>query len=90
MPSNPSNELVKLKNIGVVLAEWLNEIDIHTRADIEQLGAAEVFIRLKHRFPNDITLHALYALEGALTNTRWLNLPDDVKANLRKQVGLTS
>jgi DNA transformation protein len=76
----------KLKNIGPVTTGWLHEIGIDTLEQIRELGVVEVYRRLKARFPDRVTLNALYGLEAALTGVRWDQLPDEVKAELRAQV----
>jgi DNA transformation protein and related proteins len=81
-----TNDLSKLKGIGPKTRSWLEEIGIHSIEDLRRLGAVETYKRLKAARPREVSLNALYGLEAALTDTHWLHLPDEVKAELRAQV----
>ncbi|MFQ5570397.1 MAG: TfoX/Sxy family protein [Rhodothermales bacterium] len=74
----------KLKNIGPTMTEWLHEIGIHTKADLEDLGAAMAYKMLKHRRPKDVNILALYALQGAIMDVHWNALPPEVKDRLKR------
>ena len=54
---------------------------------LRRMGAAAAYRRLKHRYPRETTLVALYALHGALTGVHWQALPDAVKEALRRAAG---
>jgi DNA transformation protein len=86
MPSQPSDDLYKIRNIGPKTISWLHEIGVHTQADLEDLGAVEVYKRLKAAFPHKVSLNALYGLQGAILNIHWNDLPPDMKAELKAQV----
>lgn len=73
-------DLLKLKNIGERSADWLLAIDIETAAQIEELGAAEVYRRLRARFP--VSRNMLWALQGALLDLPYNQLPPDIKRAL--------
>ena len=80
-----SNE--KLRNIGPKSAAWLRQVGLRTRADLEGVGAVEAFMRVK-RAGFKPSLNLLYALEGALRDCHWQEVPDDrlfggVNADLR-------
>ncbi len=79
------SELTKLKNLGYKTAQWLHDIGIHTGDDIAGLGAVEVYKRLKDSRPG-VSVLALYALQGALMDLHWNQLPEDVKADLIRQL----
>lgn len=78
------DELTKL--IGPVTANRLHAIGVHNREDIESLGSVEIYLRLKDRFGSSVTLNALYGIEAIIRNIRWLDIPDDVKIRLKKEV----
>ncbi|MBX7152130.1 TfoX/Sxy family protein [bacterium] len=80
---NP-DPLIKL--IGPVTAGRLHTIGVHTREDIESLGSVEIYLRLKERFGNNVTLNALYGIEAIIRNINWLELSQEVKAKLKKEV----
>lgn len=73
-----------LKNIGPKTRLWLEEIGIHTRADIESLGSVEVYRRLKASRPREVSLNALYGLEAALLGISYTELPPDLRQQLRE------
>jgi DNA transformation protein and related proteins len=86
MSSEPAHEVNKIRNIGPKTLSWLHEIGIHAQADLEDLGAVEVYKRLKAAFPHKVSLNALYGLQGAILNLHWNALPPDMKAELKAQV----
>ena len=76
-----SKELVALRNLGVRTAEWLGDIGITTRAQLAARGAVSIYRELKARgYP--VTSVLLYAIEGALMDVTWTELPAEVKQRL--------
>lgn len=73
-------DLLKLRNIGDASAHWLIAIGIDSIGQIEELGAAEVYRRLRVRFP--VSKNMLWALQGALLDLPYNQLPPDVKQAL--------
>ncbi|MCY4072948.1 MAG: TfoX/Sxy family protein [Chloroflexi bacterium] len=73
-------DLLKLKNIGETSANWLLAIGIDSVSQIEELGAAEVYRRLRARFP--VSRNMLWALQGALMDLPYNQLPPDAKQAL--------
>ena len=78
--------LRSLKNLGPKTLDWLEAVDIHTIEDLENLGAAAAYDRLKRAFPHKVSLNALWGLQGALLGIRWDQLPETMKADLLIQV----
>ena len=74
------NDLLDLKNIGEQSSRWLLDIGIESKQQIEELGAVEVYCRLRERYP--ISKNMLWALQGALMNLCYNQLPEVVKATL--------
>ena len=67
-------ELSKLPGLGLKSEQMLFAIGISTKAQLEQIGAIEAFIRLKQhgiQSKNKPSLNMLYALVGALANRDW-------------------
>lgn len=64
------SELVKLRNIGEKSAAWLEGIGVHSRADLEALGAAAAY-RLIAEQQEATSANLLYALQGALEERDW-------------------
>ncbi|HFD15000.1 MAG TPA: competence protein TfoX [Rhodospirillales bacterium] len=76
--------IADLRNLGPVTERQLAEVGIGDVETLRRLGACEAWARLKWRFPREINIVALYALEGALTDTHWNRLPPARKAELRR------
>ena len=74
----------RIKNIGPKSESWLNNIGIFTVDDVEAIGVVEVYKRLKLSRPN-ISLVMLYALQGAVMDMHWQEIPDDVREDLIAQ-----
>jgi hypothetical protein len=72
------------KNIGPVSEAWLRAIGVHTRADLEALGAVETY-RLVQQHGFRPSLNLLHALEGAIRDVPWTALPERVKAKLKRE-----
>ena len=79
--------LVSIKNIGEVSAAWLEAVGIATAEDLDNVGVVEAYRRVKMAFPDQVSLNMLYALQGALMDLHWKDLPQEVKAALLKEVG---
>lgn len=75
-----------IKNMGPKSRVWLHEIGIDTLEDLEAIGAVEAYRRLKASRPTEVSLNALWGLQGALLNLHWNALPPEMKADLKAQV----
>jgi len=73
-------DLTRLKNIGPKSAARLADVGISSRREIEALGAAEVFRRLRQLYPASLTM--LWALQGALLDLPYHQIPPEIKAAL--------
>ena len=76
------SDLSSLRNIGKELEKKLKSVGIMTAEELMKAGSEEAFVRLKLRYPNVCPVF-LYALEGAISDTEYNQLPDDVKRNLK-------
>ena len=76
------SDLSALRNIGKELERKLQAVDIKTAAELKETGSEEAFVRLKLRDPSVCLIH-LYALEGAVSDTEYNELQDDVKKRLK-------
>ena len=80
------SELSALRNLGGKSEQWLNEIGVFSRDDLERLGSVEVYRLLKQRgYP--VSLNLVWAIEGALADMDWRELPETLKASLRMDLG---
>ena len=71
----------KIRNVGPKSAAWLRQVGVRTQDDLTRLGAIEAFMKVK-RAGFRPSLNLLYALEGALADCHWADLPDERKAAL--------
>lgn len=71
----------KIRNIGPKSAAWLRQVGVRTQDDLVRLGAVEAFMKVK-RAGFRPSLNLLYALEGALVDSHWADLPDERKSAL--------
>jgi DNA transformation protein len=75
-------ELTSLRNIGKELEKKLKAVDIKTAEELKSVGSEEAFIRIKLQYPKVCLVH-LYALEGAVSDTEYNQLQEDVKQRLK-------
>jgi len=75
-------ELSKLKGLGPKSEVWLNEVGIHTREDLANIGAVRAFIKLKRECSMRPSLNFLYAMVGALEDEHWVNIAKKEKGRL--------
>nr|WP_045776569.1 TfoX/Sxy family protein [Elstera litoralis] len=78
-PGPPSS----LRNLGPKTDRMLREVGVETADELRALGAEEAWHRLRFRFGKQVTLIALYALEGALTDRDWRHLPEARRVELK-------
>ena len=75
------NSPLKLRNIGPKSAAWLRQVGLRTEEDLRSIGALEAFMRVK-RAGFKPSLNLLYALEGALMDCHWQEIPAERRAEL--------
>ena len=75
-------ELASLRNIGSNMEKRLKSVDISTAEELKRIGSKEAFIKLKTHDPS-VCVVFLYTLEGAITDTDYNHLPEDVKKDLK-------
>lgn len=82
--------LSSLGNLGHTIARRLAVVGIRTRSDLERVGPANIFIRVRDRFPDEtISICSyLYSLEGALRDLRWDEIGEIRKRRLRVLAGI--
>lgn len=76
------SNLMDMKNIGKELSKKLESIGVVSKEDLMKLGAEESFVRLKENYPKVCLVH-LYALEGAITNIAYNQIPHFRKKELK-------
>ncbi|MCP8899235.1 TfoX/Sxy family protein [Gilvimarinus xylanilyticus] len=75
------SELLQLKNLGMASVNILRAIGINNYQDLKTIGAVGAYQRIKERDIN-VSKVMLYALQGALMDVHWNDLPPDMKAEL--------
>lgn len=83
----PGSKRLKIKNMGKVSSQWLNDIGVYTLDDLRAMGAVEAYHRITLRGYHT-SLNLLYGLWGALENMRWDMIPAEIKAQLRREAGV--
>ena len=76
------SRLEDMPNIGKVLADRLRAAGIATEAELQQLGDAEAFRRIRAELPEDACTHTRLALAGAVRGVRWHGLDAELRAKL--------
>jgi len=74
-----------LKNVGPRLAEKLLKAGIDTPEKLKEMGAKTAFEKMYKKGDKygDYNAAYLYALEGAIRNCDWLEIPEEVKKEYR-------
>lgn len=79
------DELQHMKNLGKTSAQWLHAVGIHSACDLRRLGAVDAYRAVRARgFRASKVL--MYAIEGALLDIHWNDLPPGLKARLNGQL----
>lgn len=79
-----SKRLRDLRNLGPATEKMLWEVDINSETELRKVGTIEAYRRLKFRFGRHVTILALYAIEGALTDCDWRAIDSEKKESLRQ------
>jgi DNA transformation protein and related proteins len=72
---------LKMRNIGPKSAAWLRQVGLRTPEDLAAAGPVDAFMRVK-RAGFKPSLNLLYALEGALRDCHWQEVPDERRVQL--------
>jgi DNA transformation protein len=85
-----SSELSRLRNIGPTIEKRLLEAAIRTRRELEEAGPVEAYRRIKVKHPEQTipVCYYLYSFQGALLDLHWDDLPEEMKASLRREAGV--
>lgn len=76
------SEIEALRNLGPKSAAWLAHAGISTRSELARTGAIEACRRMR-RAGHPVTTVMAYAIEGALLNCDWRELPFEFRKHLR-------
>jgi len=75
----------KLLNLGPTSSTWLAAVGIHDRHDLEAVGVINAYNLCKAHGYN-VSLNLLWALQAALLDMPWTQLPADIKDQLRQRL----
>ncbi|NBW38875.1 MAG: competence protein TfoX [Cytophagia bacterium] len=83
-----SNHLRRAKNIGVTIEKHLNAIGVFSLADLAKMTPVKAYLRISKQNPHKRfpVCYYLYALQGALLDLHWDDLPAKLKTALLKEV----
>jgi hypothetical protein len=76
----------KLRNIGPKGMAWLRQTGVRSLDDLKAVGALAAFVRVK-RAGFKPSLNLLYALEGAILDCHWQEIPEDRRNALIADAG---
>jgi DNA transformation protein len=82
-------EVVKMINIGPKSSAWLRQVGIRSREQLVDAGAIGAFIKIK-RAGFKPGLNLLYALEGAILECHWRDLPEGRRGELLSEAEVAS
>ena len=71
----------KMRNIGPKSSAWLRQVGLRSLEDIAAAGTVDAFMKVR-RAGFKPSLNLLYALEGALLDVHWQDVPDARRAEL--------
>ena len=77
----------KLRNIGPKSMAWLRQTGVRSLEDLKSVGALAAYVRVK-RAGFRPSLNLLYALEGAILDCHWQEIPDARRSELVEQAGV--
>lgn len=81
------SELLELKNLGMASVNILQAIGVNTYEDLAEMGPVNAYCKIKNRGIH-VSKVMLYALQGALMDIHWNDLPVELKTQLVEQVDL--
>ena len=71
----------KMRNIGPKSAAWLRQVGLRSLGEIAAIGTVEAFMKVR-RAGFKPSLNLLYALEGAVLDCHWQEVPDARRTEL--------
>ncbi len=76
-------ELSELPNIGPIVEEQLNLVDITTYEELKKIGSKQAWLRIR-QIDASACIHRLYSLEGAILKVKKNQLPKEKKEELKE------
>ncbi|WP_288413355.1 TfoX/Sxy family DNA transformation protein [uncultured Sphingomonas sp.] len=78
--------LTALRNVAAKSAGWMIEVGVDTPERLAELGAVETYCRMKAAHPREVSLCAVWALQGAIDDVPTSRLSADTKQALKDAV----
>lgn len=78
-------DIQRIKNLGPVCEELLREIGIKTAEEVAELGAVDVYVKLKRAFPRRVNLLFLYAIWTGLQGKQFNDISPKQKEELKAE-----
>ncbi|MBX2816617.1 MAG: TfoX/Sxy family protein [Saprospiraceae bacterium] len=76
-----------LRNIGQTIERRLQNIGIHTMADLANIRPVQAYLKLQAKSDSPLPIcYYLYSLQGALMDTHWDQIPGEIKKSLRVEL----
>ena len=72
---------VKIRNVGPKSAAWLRQVGVRSIEDLRDTGVVATFMKVR-RAGFRPSLNLLYAMEGALLDCHWQDVPEDRRSEL--------
>lgn len=83
--SSPRHQdLLELRNLGMASVNILRAVGVNSYNDLAEIGAVGTYCRIKERGIH-VSKVMLYALQGALMDVHWNDLPSELKEQLVAQ-----
>jgi len=79
------NRNVKIRNVGPKSAAWLRQVGVRSLEDLRTTGVVPTFMKVR-RAGFRPSLNLLYAMEGALLDCHWQEVPEERRAELLQSV----
>ena len=76
----------KTFKFGPKTSQKLSEVGIRDLETLRSVGAVEAYVRLKAKYPQWITLNALWGMQAALMGVHWTEIPPDLKEALKRDL----
>ena len=77
-----TKSIASLKNLGPKSESRLIAAGIPDAQALQRVGVVNAYHRVKTLFPNDTSLNLLWALQGAIMDLHWHDIPNDIKQQL--------
>jgi DNA transformation protein len=78
--------LVALRNVAAKSAAWMIEVGVDSPERLAELGAVETYCRMKAAHPREVSLCAVWALQGAIDGVAANHIPAETKQALKGAV----